>query len=107
MKNPPEELSLVSAPSPFTQWGVEIVCPLPPGKWDCKFLVVVVDYFMKWVKVEALVTITARNVRNCLLNTIVCQYGIPHVIQLQILPKIVYGAAYHELFLYTETPSVK
>jgi hypothetical protein len=82
MKNPLEELSLVSIPWPFTQCGVEIMGPLPPGKGDCKFLVVAIDYFMKWVKVEALVTITVGNVRNFLLHTIVCRYRIPHVIQL-------------------------
>jgi hypothetical protein len=42
------------------------------------FLVVVVDYFTKWVEVEALVTITAENIRNFLWKLVVCQYGIRH-----------------------------
>lgn len=37
-----------------------------------------VDYFTKWVEVEALAIITADNVRNFLWKSIVCRYGIPH-----------------------------
>ncbi|XP_059439799.1 uncharacterized protein LOC132172333 [Corylus avellana] len=51
MKNPPEELSPISSPWPFAQWGVDLVGPLPTGKGGCKFIVVAVDYFtngQKW-----------------------------------------------------------
>jgi hypothetical protein len=48
MKNILEELSLVSAPWSFAQWGVNIVGPLVTEKRGCKFLVMEVDYFTKW-----------------------------------------------------------
>jgi hypothetical protein len=60
--NPPEELNPISAPWPFTQWGVDLVGPLPMGKRVCKYIVVAVDYFTEWVEVEALATITTRNI---------------------------------------------
>jgi hypothetical protein len=44
---PPVELSSVSSPWPFAQWGVDIVGPMPTGKGNCRFLVVEVDYFTK------------------------------------------------------------
>lgn len=39
-KQPPEELSLISSPWPFSQWGVDIVGPLPRGKgvFDLRWL---------------------------------------------------------------------
>jgi hypothetical protein len=46
-KSPPKELSSISSPWPFTQWGVDIFGPMPLGKENCQFLVVVVDYFTK------------------------------------------------------------
>jgi ribonuclease HI len=32
-KQPPEELTAIFSPWPFSQWGVDIVGPLPRGKW--------------------------------------------------------------------------
>jgi hypothetical protein len=66
MTNPLEELSLVSALLPFVQWGIDLVGLPPVGKGGCKFVVVTVDYFTKWLEAEALATITTGNVRNFL-----------------------------------------
>ena len=41
-------------------------------------MVVVVDYFTKWVEVEALVNITAKSIEQFLWKNVVCHYGIPH-----------------------------
>jgi hypothetical protein len=54
------------------------VGPFLSGKGGCKFLVVVVDYFTKWVEVEALATITTGNIINFLWKLVVCRYIIPH-----------------------------
>jgi ribonuclease HI len=43
--NPLVEVSSISSPWPFAQWGVDIVGPMPRGKGNCRFLVVTVDYF--------------------------------------------------------------
>ncbi|XP_022157610.1 uncharacterized protein LOC111024267 [Momordica charantia] len=42
---PPELLTPISAPWPFTQWGVDIIGHFPLGKGQTKFAVVAVDYF--------------------------------------------------------------
>jgi hypothetical protein len=42
------------------------------------FAIVVVDYFTKWVEVEALVNITAKAVEWFLWKNFICWYGIPH-----------------------------
>jgi ribonuclease HI len=77
---PPEELSNISSPWPFSQWGVDIVGPLPRGKGGVRFAVVAVDYFTKWVEVEPLASITAKVIERFLWKNIVCRYGVPHAL---------------------------
>ena len=45
-----------------------------------KFLIVGIDYFTKWVEVEALATITEKNVRNFVLRYIVYKFRSPRVL---------------------------
>ena len=53
-----ERLTTIASPWLFAQRGIDIVGPLPQGKGQVKFLLVAIDYFTKWVEVEALATIT-------------------------------------------------
>nr|KYP33730.1 Transposon Ty3-I Gag-Pol polyprotein [Cajanus cajan] len=75
-----EQLHTVSAPCPFALWGIDILGPFPLAKGQCKFLVVVVDYFTKWIEVELLATITAANVQKFVWKNIITQFGIPYAI---------------------------
>ena len=54
--------------------------PFPIATRQLKFLVVSIDYFIKWVEAEALATITEKNVRSFIWRNIVCRYGIPRVL---------------------------
>ena len=45
-----EKLTMITSPWPFSQWGIDIVGPLPIGKGQVKFLLVAIDYFTKWSK---------------------------------------------------------
>ena len=54
--------------------------PLPQGKRQTKFLLVIIDYFTKWVEAEALATITETKVQNFIWKNIVCRFGIPRTI---------------------------
>ena len=54
--------------------------PLPQGKRQMKFLLVAIDYFTKWVEVEALATITEIKVQNFVWKNIICRFGIPRTI---------------------------
>ena len=55
-------MTTIASPWPFAQWGIDIVGPLPRGKKQLKFLLVAIDYFTKWVEVEALETIMEARV---------------------------------------------
>ncbi|RDX98563.1 Tf2-9, partial [Mucuna pruriens] len=61
----------VTSPWPFHKWGIDILglFPLAPGQ--LKFLMVVVDYFIKWVEAEPMATITVER------KKIICRFGLP------------------------------
>jgi len=75
-----EELHHISSPWPFSKWGMDIIGPFPPRKGQVKFLLVGIDYFSKWIEVEPLATITAKQVQQFVWKTIIYRYGIPHTI---------------------------
>ena len=54
------ELHSLASPWPYLWWGIDIrtFSKGPPGQ--VKYLVAVVDYFTKWVKVETLMIITTK-----------------------------------------------
>ena len=74
---PSELLTSITSPWPFQQWGLDILGPLPIGKGQCKFIVVGVDYFTKWVEADPLATITEQKVRNFVWRSIICRFAIP------------------------------
>ena len=47
IKQPSEELTPMTAPCPFVQWGLNIMGPFPTTLRQLKFLVVGIDYFTK------------------------------------------------------------
>ena len=52
----------MTAPRPFAQWGLNIMGSFQKAIRQLKFLVVSIDYFTKWVEVEALATIMEKNI---------------------------------------------
>ena len=54
--------------------------PFLIGVRQLKFLVVDIDYFTKWVEVEALATITEKNIRSFVWRNIICRFGIPRIL---------------------------
>ena len=77
---PVEKMTTISSPWPFAQWGIDIMGPLSQGKRQVRFLLVITDYFKKWVEAEALATITETKVQNFVWKNILCRFGIPRTI---------------------------
>ena len=75
-----EELITMTNLWPFAVWGIDLICQLPKGKGVAQYAVVVIDYFRKWVGIEALASITPLKIKNFVYRNIVCQYGVPHTI---------------------------
>ena len=80
IRQPSEELTQMMALWPFTQWGLDIMSLFPTVMRQLKFLMVGIDYFTKWVEVEALATITKKNIWSFVWRNIICRYGIPKVL---------------------------
>src|ERR1044072_1034637 len=77
---PPETLNAISAPWPFYKRGVDILGPFPQARHQFKFFIVAVDYFTKWIEVEAVATITAARVKSFYWKNIICRFGVPYTI---------------------------
>ena len=80
IRQPSEELTPIMAPRLFAQCGLDIIGPFLIGVKQLKFLVVSIDYFTKWVKVESLATITKKNIRNFFWRNIIYRFRIPRVL---------------------------
>ncbi|XP_042437008.1 uncharacterized protein LOC122022972 [Zingiber officinale] len=74
---PTEEMNTSAVSCPFDQWGLDIVGPFPMATSQRKFLLVVVDYFSKWVEVEPLARITEQMVKKFIWQHLICRFGIP------------------------------
>lgn len=62
------------------QWGLEILGPFSLASGKIKYLIVVVDYFTKWIEAKALSNITTMNVLKFFKTSILARFGIPHSI---------------------------
>ena len=57
-------LNPLSSPWPFAQWGLDIIGPFPKASGNKKYLLVDIDYFTKWIKVEPLANIRDVDVKK-------------------------------------------
>ena len=80
IKQPSKELTPMTAPWLFSQWGLDIMSPFLTVVKQLKFLVVGINYFTKWVEAKALATIIEKNIWSFFWKNIVCRYGIPRVL---------------------------
>nr|GEY85189.1 reverse transcriptase domain-containing protein [Tanacetum cinerariifolium] len=76
-RSPQQPLTLITAPWPFYKWGIDIAGPFLEGPGKVKFLIVATDYFTKWIEAKAVATITGRQVKKFVWDSIVCHFGIP------------------------------
>ena len=59
-KTPIESMRAVVQPSPFRGWAMDVVSKIYQPHLKDNFILVPIDYFMKWVKVEPLVSVTQK-----------------------------------------------
>lgn len=75
-----EELHPMVSPWPFAIWGIYILGPFPTALGQRKFLLVVVDYFTKWVEAEPLANITTQEVQKFFWRNIITRFGITNTL---------------------------
>ena len=76
---PPSELHALTSPWPFSVWGIDIIGKISPKSSNGhEFILVVIDYFTKWVEATSYARLTSSRVASFIISHIICRYGIPH-----------------------------
>ena len=76
---PAEVLSSISAPYPFMRWSMDTVGPMHKSKQK-RFLLVLTDFFSKWVEADSYVSIKDTYVESFVWINIVCRLEDPNEI---------------------------
>ena len=78
---PPQELHVMSAPWPFSMWGIDMIDPITlKASNGHRFILVAIDYFTKWVEAESYTNVTKGVVVRFLKRDIIARYGAPESI---------------------------
>lgn len=74
-------LNGISSLWPFAMWGIDVIsCIEPTALNEHRFILVVIDYFTKWVEAASYTNVTKQVVARFLKHDIICRYGIPNKI---------------------------
>src|SRR6266542_3434851 len=65
----------------FERWGVDIVRPLPITREGNRYIVIAMDYFLRWPEVRPLKTANADTVAMFLYEEIICRFGALRTLQ--------------------------
>ncbi|GKF12995.1 reverse transcriptase domain-containing protein, partial [Tanacetum coccineum] len=79
-RHPQQPLIPITASWPFYKWLIDIAGPFPKGPGKFKFLIVVMDYFTKWIEAKVVATISVSQVKKFVWDNIVCRFGLPREI---------------------------
>jgi hypothetical protein len=63
-KAPAQPVQLITSSWPLQQWGIDIVNKLTPAQGNYTFIIVVVEYFMKWEEAMALTNVSSATIRK-------------------------------------------
>ncbi|KAG7532870.1 Ribonuclease H domain [Arabidopsis thaliana x Arabidopsis arenosa] len=77
---PSELFSSISAPYPFMRWSMDIIGPLHRSTRGAQYLLVLTDYFSKWIEAEAYASIKDSAVNTFIWKNIICRHGVPYEI---------------------------
>ncbi|CAF4396540.1 unnamed protein product [Rotaria sp. Silwood2] len=62
---------------PWHTVGIDITGPLPKTRRGNRFILVVVDYFTKWIELFPLQSIKANTIAQLFLDEVICRFGFP------------------------------
>ncbi|GKA68081.1 reverse transcriptase domain-containing protein [Tanacetum coccineum] len=79
-RKPKQEMTSIMSAWPFSQWGIDIVGPLPTAPRGARFLVLAIDHFTKWVEAKPLISTTRRHMEKFIWEHIVCWFARPLII---------------------------
>ena len=77
-KKPRCPLGKMTTEAPCDRLSTDILGPLPESRRGNKYIMVVTDYFTKWVEIFALPDQQAATCANVLLNEVFARFGCPY-----------------------------
>ncbi|PKI76948.1 hypothetical protein CRG98_002658, partial [Punica granatum] len=81
IKVPPNELRPMTAPWPFSMWGMDVIGLINPKASNGHMLILVaIDYFTKWIEAITLASVTAKAMARFLKRDIIARYRVPATI---------------------------
>ena len=82
MRAHPAPLFPVVTFRPFTKWGIDYTTCNPPSAKGHKYIIVAVDYFMKWDEVMPTFVNYGEKTTLFLFNQLISHFGIPNRLSL-------------------------
>jgi hypothetical protein len=79
-KQPSSLTQLIQPTWLLQRWGLDLLGPLPPAQGNLRYVVVVLEYFSKWIEAKPLATITSVTVQKFFWQNIVSRFGVPKAI---------------------------
>ena len=76
-KRPRAPLKQYPVGVPFERVGIDILGPLPESKRGNKYIVVIGDYFTKWVEAFGVPDMEAETVARVLMQGFIARFGLP------------------------------
>ncbi len=76
-RKPKGPIGDMSVGAPLDRLATDILGPLPVTAHGNKYILVVTDYFSKWVEIFAIPNQTAEVCANLILNEVIARYGCP------------------------------
>ncbi|KAK5786888.1 hypothetical protein PVK06_041536 [Gossypium arboreum] len=71
-------LHVMTSPWPFSMWGIDVIGPISPKASNGhRFILVVIDYFTKWIEAASFANVTRTAVCKFLKKEIICRYSLP------------------------------
>ncbi|KAA0063871.1 uncharacterized protein E6C27_scaffold855G00110 [Cucumis melo var. makuwa] len=70
-------LHVLSAPWPFSLWGINVIGPIDPkAPNDHCFILLAIDYFTKWIEAAPYYNVTRGVVLKFIKKELICRYGL-------------------------------
>ena len=76
---PLSRLHALTLPWPFFLWGIDVIGKISPkSSSGHEFILVAIDYFMKWVEATSYAKLNAAKVATFIILYIIYRYWVPH-----------------------------
>jgi hypothetical protein len=80
MRAHPDSMFPIITVGPFTKWGIDYTTCNPPLARGHHYIIIVVDYFTKWVEAMPMFKNDGETTTLFLFNQIIARFGVPREI---------------------------